>query len=58
MKKPKIKLFSLEIKDWPSLMDWSDVKVSRDMHNGKERIIRNIDVTSFSASMFEFFWSG
>ena len=39
-------------------MDWSDVKVSRDMHDGMKRIIRNIDVTGFSASMFEFFWRG
>ena len=33
-------------------MDWSDVKVSREMQNGKKRSIRIKEMTSFSASMF------
>ena len=38
LKKPKAKLFSLEIKDWSSLMDWSSVKVSRQVENGREEL--------------------
>ena len=34
--------------DWPSLMDWSAVKVSREVQNGKKRMIRMKDNHFFS----------
>ena len=40
-------MLCLEIKDWPSLMDWFVVKVSREVQNLKKRMIRIKDLTFF-----------
>ena len=47
LKKPKAKLLPLEIKDWPSLMDWFVVKVSREVENLKKRMIRIKELNIF-----------
>ncbi len=37
LKKPNSNFFSLDTKDWPSLMGWFSVKVSMDAQNGKKK---------------------